>query len=498
MHRSKWRQYSKVVVLIVSLSWFLVPATGAEAQVMTGVSRFGSLNTSNFANSVGSQDNAPPLMVRAKRGGPVVRSGPGDDFRPLSGLYYDTYLPVTGQQTDSSGKLWYSVRLWGCLDGWIRADQIETGDPPLLEPLSAPTPLGGSPPPSQESKVIPLVAEGTVRDLYHIRDSAASDGGDVGVAQPGDQVKILGFKSDPSGSIWYQIEDRATAGWIWGDGLDLTSSSALPRARDNGAVASVRGKGMWLPVALLAMANPDAIVAAAKELGLTHVYLEAADSGRGFFGEAQANRLLAPAHASGLKVIAWLLTSLDNVPSDLALSRQVAGYRSESGDSFDGVAPDIEDNMSGADVRTFSEILRAQLGPKALIVGVIYPAGSYVGVHHPVAGILSRSVDALAPMAYWHVDQRPYDSPEIASFIKASVSDIQSAVGDATFPVDVIGQAYDGYGRNGTGLNNPSGDEVAIAISAARAGGAFGVSLFQWGTTTPSEWDALRQSNWSL
>jgi len=60
----------------------------------------------------------------------------------------------------------------------------------------------------------------------------------------------------------------------------------------------------------------------------------------------------------------------------------------------------------------------------------------------------------------------------------------------------VIGQSYDSFGRDGTGPNNPTGAEVATMLQAAKQAGAVGVSLFQWGTTTPAEWNALAALHW--
>src|SRR5207302_10619296 len=65
----------------------------------------------------------PVGFVRSLRGGPTVRAAPDDQSAVLSGLYYDTYLPVYSQQRDAHGTIWYQTVLWGTLPGWIRADQ---------------------------------------------------------------------------------------------------------------------------------------------------------------------------------------------------------------------------------------------------------------------------------------------------------------------------------------------------------------------------------------
>src|SRR5579883_1312287 len=93
--------------------------------------------TAAFARSVPTRptriatpvaDPGPQFVVRAGRGGPAVREAPNEKASVLSGLYFDTYLPVYSRWSDAAGIVWYQVRLWGVLTGWIRADQTVTGD----------------------------------------------------------------------------------------------------------------------------------------------------------------------------------------------------------------------------------------------------------------------------------------------------------------------------------------------------------------------------------
>ncbi len=439
------------------------------------------------------------LLVRARRGGPVVRSEPRLDGTILTGLYYDTYLPVFGQWQDPAGRTWYLVILWGVLPGWILADDTETGDPPTPTPRPTPAPDDASPPsrPSRRSAVLPLASAGRVRDFYYLRDGATTRAQPLDTIPPDTVVSVRAWQTDDDGSVWYQIAYGDEIGWISGGGLDLENPRPAGQAvSGRPAQVALAGKGMWLPVPLLEMADPAAVVQAALALGLTHVYLEVGDSSRGFYGQAQVDRFLPLAHAAGLTVVGWILTTLDRIPDDVALCRAVLAHTTPTGDRLDGIAPDVEFNMAADDVRTFSEILRATIGPHPIVVGVIYPVGSWIGQQHPIAGILARSVDALAPMAYWHEAQRSFTADEVASFVAQAVADVREAVDDPLFPVEIIAQTYDSFGRNGIGPNNPTGEEVSTALTAARDAGATGVSLFQWGTTTPDEWEALRALPW--
>ena len=100
-------------------------------------------------------------------------------------------------------------------------------------------------------------------------------------------------------------------------------------------------------------------------------------------------------------------------------------------------------------------------------------------------------------MAYWHESQEDFTAEDVYQFISKSVVDVRDAIGSSTFPVAIIAQGYDSFGRNGIGLSSPSGAEAFAALSAAHDSGAIGVSFFQWGTMTPDEWTALRLLTWT-
>jgi hypothetical protein len=439
---------------------------------------------------------APVLFnVRALPGGPNVRTTPSDSGLTLTGLYYDTVLPVYAEWRDTAGTLWYRVQLWGTLQGWIRADQTARGLPPTPAPKATSTSAPRDGHVHQEHDLYSLNVVGITNDAMNLRNAPA---GDV-VAQlaAGASFQVNGWEIDDDGSVWYFGVSSGIAGWMFSGGLDLQTPDPVARVINGQPIyAPINGKGMWLTVPLMEMANPDAIVAAARQLGLNTIYFEVGDTQRGFYGQKESARLLPAAHAAGIKVIGWVLTGLRDIPADLTLSQAASQYRAPSGDTFDGIAVDIEDNMYPPDVAAFSQILRSKLGPDRLIVGVIYPPGTWIGREHPIAGVLSKSFNALAPMSYWHEEKRTYPNEEVATFIRHSVNDIRTASGNPNYPVAVIAQTYDSFGRNGIGANNPTAEEINTALTTARDYGANGVSLFQWATQTPAEWDALAAFRW--
>jgi hypothetical protein len=98
-------------------------------------------------------------------------------------------------------------------------------------------------------------------------------------------------------------------------------------------------------------------------------------------------------------------------------------------------------------------------------------------------------------MAYWSDKQRDYSYAEVYAYTFKAVIDMRAAAG-LSYPVHLIGQMYDTFGRNGTGTHSPDHEDVRAALQAAHDAGAVGVSFFQWGTATPEEWAALRDFGW--
>ena len=413
----------------------------------------------------------------------------------ISGLYYDSPLALTEERTGADGARWFRTRLWGALDGWIRAEHLTTEPVEPVrpfwegqEPVPTPTP--------SPSPVLTLDALGDTNCEANLRTGPGTDWRILRTLAAGTEVQLQAWRANEEGHAWYNVTADGSLGWIYSAAVDLRFPDAA-RATLGGIplAKAVAGKGMWLPYPLLEMADAKQLVAAAQGLGLSHIWLEAGASGGGFYARHEVARLLPAAHAGGLKVLAWLTTSLYNLPHDVELSVQLANYKTDDGHGFDGIAPDIEQNMAADDVRAYAEITRARLGDDKLIVAVIYPAGGWFGRRYPVHKVLARACNALAPMAYWNDEKRAYYESEVYWYVAQAVRDLHAAVGQ-TYPVHVIGQMYDTFGRNGVGAFSPKAVEVRAALRAAREQGAVGASFFQWGTATPEEWGALRDFAW--
>lgn len=434
-------------------------------------------------------DRPADPAARAVRGGPPVRLAPDPASPVISGLYFDAPLALLEEKTGADGERWFRTRLWGVLDGWISAVHITLEPSPPIATFwenQGPVPTPTAPP----SAELTLDVRGTTNCEARLRSGLGTDWRVKNVVPAGTTVRVRAWQTDEEGHAWFSVTAGEASGWLYSGTVDL---ALAPAAR--APAAAIAGKGMWLPQPLLEMADENQLVSAARSLGLTHIWLEAGSSAGGFYGRRDAARLLPAAHAAGLKVIAWLTTSLYNLPGDVELSLEAANYRTPDGQGFDGIAPDVEQNMGADDVKAYAEITRARLGDDMLMVGVVYPAGSWLGKEHPIHATLARYCNALAPMAYWSDERRAYYDGEAYWYVNQVIGDLQAVVG-RDYPIHVIGQMYDPFGRNGAGQFSPTSSEVQAALRAGREGGAVGVSFFQWGTATPEEWAALRDFAW--
>lgn len=287
-------------------------------------------------------------------------------------------------------------------------------------------------------------------------------------------------------------------GRFWAPGNSVRFETPSPGKTISGGKplwAMVSGKGMWLTLGTIAESDPDAIVEAAHHDGITHLYLESAISPLGFHGRDSVGPLIEAAHRGHLNVVAWVYPYLYDIAGDVALTREVASYRTASGQRFDGIAADLERNITLTTVREYSQLIRAYLGPKYLLVGVTYPPQSFPS--YPFAEV-AHDYNVIAPMDYWHQTKTAYGLNYnhmrygyAYTYRYAADSLAQIRADGGTVPLAPIGQTFDNYGRLGMGPLAPSEAEEEGFLEGSKQDGAIGASFFQWMTAGVGEWRAI-------
>lgn len=415
----------------------------------------------------------------------LVRTRPATSGAVLAVLDQQTQVEALSQHAG-----WMHVQIWASVDGWVPSYDVSFGKrwlttstyqaPAIHYRVHAYAP-------------VPLQVSATV--TAGVRRRATPWGAITGWLATGTTITVSGWRQDAGGQIWYRVGPS----WVQGDAIRFATPFPA-KAAVNGRPLwkRVAGKGMWLTLGTIADSDPNAIVRAAHRDGITNLYLEAAISPLGFHGRNTVGDLIDAAHRGHLTVIAWVYPYLYDLAGDVALTRQVAAYRTPAGNGFDGIAADLERNFTAGTVRAYSQLIRAYLGPRYLLVGVTYPPQS--DPTYPF-GEVAHQYNVIAPMDYWHQTRTDfginyghmrYGFAYAYRYAVDSIGQIRAQTGPV--PIVPIGQTFDNYGRLGMGPLAPSEAEERGFIAGSKRAGAAGISFFQWMTTAEGEWRAIHDA----
>jgi hypothetical protein len=442
-------------------------------------------------------------VVYAQHPCTLVYDAPSRSARPLAQLMGGNEATQVSTTTATDGTAWSHLLIWSGVDGYALAADVSAtfpsniGEGDCTFPGRPDTPLG-----TQEtgSGPWPLAASGLVAAPTTLTAVPVLTAFPVASAEAGRPIKLDEWTAGPDGMPWYRVVLPNAIGWIPVTAVRLNQpdpTSHVVGSVQIGAVAA--GKGMQLfKNYLVHHSDAAAIVQAAKLAGLTHLYTEVAIStgGLGFYGRDSLDRLLPVAHANGIKVIAAVYPSLDDVSSDARMTTDVATYRTPTHDSVDGIATDVEENTTASAVYAYGQIVRALIGPDVPMVAIVMHPLSHSG--YPYAAI-ATSWNVIAPMNYWYRDvSRPYSAADTVRFVTTSIVTIRAAVGP-TMPIEEFGQTYVEDHRYGDGVapaNAPTADETLADLRTARQLGCIGISYYAWQTATQAEWQAIATTPW--
>ena len=266
---------------------------------------------------------------------------------------------------------------------------------------------------------------------------------------------------------------------------------AIPPAAGGPAVPSIRGalpsgKGMWIWLPERAEGgNPHAIVARARAVGLTHVYVRTGSSRSGFHAAAFLDQLLPVAHAAGIRVYGWDFPYFDNVDDDVRRATVAVTHLAPGGHRIDGFTADIETHGEGVNITpqnalAYGDRLRRTVGEAYPLIAVV-PRPNPALVTYPFPEVVA-AFDAISPMVYW-MGRDPGN--DVAGAIRA-LSVFKK-------PVIPVGQTYDGQAEGGP-PGVPRREAIIRFMQVADEMGATAVSFWSWQHADQQAWDAVRDA----
>lgn len=268
---------------------------------------------------------------------------------------------------------------------------------------------------------------------------------------------------------------------------NLTGSQSVEIYTSNADL--VTGKGDWMLWSDWKNYPVDQTIKRLQAAGVTHVYLEVSTTSDGFYGQDALNDFLPKAHQAGIVVMGWVYAKLSVPWQDAAQSIQVIQYKTPSGDQIDGLAADLEENLTSASITSFSSGIRSTIGSYYPMVAVVYPA-SWTRFAHQPWDVYQKYYDVMAPMVYWHYTEMAYTYKDAYQAIENELIAMHKAT--QNMPVTIVGQSYNMFDD----WQYPQAGEIKGAMQAAKDYGAIGYSTYRGRTATPDEWMQFSGFQW--
>ena len=276
-------------------------------------------------------------------------------------------------------------------------------------------------------------------------------------------------------------------------GLSVAVASAAAPAAPRADASVFGGLGTWVDIydgALFAAPEQTASRIAAR--GVKVVWVETATdrSAVDVVRPAELGRLVDSLHARGIRVVAWYLPGHVNHGRDIRRSLAMLSFRTTTGQGFDGVALNIESTrLRNVAVRSRRAVdlarrLRTAAGETPLAIVPFNPRGlerrPSTWPRFPWADLAAIS-DAFAPMVYTGGAFKGFDATY--GYVTRALRLLRAQTGNPDVQIHVAGGVADRLGP----------EELAGFVAAVSDdGGVLGVSLYDWATTRPAAWRALK------
>ena len=271
-----------------------------------------------------------------------------------------------------------------------------------------------------------------------------------------------------------------------------TFGAAAAPAAKNADASVFAGLGTWVDIYDAPVYSaPERTAQRIAARDVRTVWVETANDGAAadVVNPTQLGRLVDALHARGVRVVAWYLPGHVKPALDLRRSLAMLAFRSPEGDSFDGIALDIESTkvrnvaLRSSRAVALTRQLRQAAGETPLAVIPFNPRGlerrPATWPRFPWTQ-LAASTDAFVPMVYTGGAMKGFDATY--GYVTRALRLLRAQTGDPDVQIHVAGGVADRLGP----------DELAGFVAAVGDdGGTIGVSLYDWMTTPPRAWKAL-------
>jgi hypothetical protein len=251
-----------------------------------------------------------------------------------------------------------------------------------------------------------------------------------------------------------------------------------------------QGTGMWIyQWHKTSGGSAQRIVARAKHVGLSTLYLRTGSSWDGFTAHRTLPALLRATRGTDISVVAWDFPRLRHPAKDARrLARAARLARAHGGPHVVAVAPDIETPSEGTfnaawRVRLYLHVLNKRLPRGVTVLGTVPWPSAYRRADYPYRTVAAQS-DVLVPMAYWYNNPPGLVTSRSMHYLRQFHK-----------PVAPVGQGYDGKLDVPSLHHNHLAREVPVFLRTAKRAGAQAVSIWSWQSSRRATWNALRRAH---
>jgi hypothetical protein len=250
------------------------------------------------------------------------------------------------------------------------------------------------------------------------------------------------------------------------------------------------GTGMWIyQWHRTSGGSAQRIVARARHIGLSTLYLRTGSSWDGFTAQHELGALLRATRGTDVSVVAWDFPRLRHPARDARRLARAAHFgRAHGGPHVAAVAPDIETPSEGTfnaawRVRLYLHVLNKRLPKGVTTLSTVPWPSSYRRADYPYRTVAAHS-DALVPMAYWYNNPPRLVTARSMRYLRQFHK-----------PVAPVGQGYDGKLDVPSLRHNHLAREVPVFLRTAKKAGARAVSIWSWQSAKPATWHALARAH---
>jgi len=181
------------------------------------------------------------------------------------------------------------------------------------------------------------------------------------------------------------------------------------------------GKGIWVNIWNYPK-NTDSFMARLNKYHIDTIYLQINRSTTPiFYNKTGLDAVLKAAHEHHIKVIGWSYCYLKDIETDTKKFTQPALYRSPDGESLDGMAADIEENVAQWAVDNYTKKIKKTMPKNYPLIAIVF--SPRIKKDYPWEYI-GHNWDILMPMTYWHGIKNRNDEL-VYNFVKDSIVELR-------------------------------------------------------------------------